>query len=137
VFLARLDPDGSVVWVRKASSTMGSTVTAMDADSQGNTYFYGVTSYKKGEFNGHKVKGPFVAKTNKDGETEWIEDAVTRTMTSKTTINYPCGLAVNPDEDRIFTTGNATRVTIEYTDFQGSTATTTETIIAVSKIKNE
>ncbi len=134
IFVARLSPDGVAQWVKTASSELGSMVTGFSADSKGNTYLYGALSFKKGQFNGENVKGPFVAKTNKDGNIEWIEDAVTRTKSSKIIINWPAGLAINASEDRIYTTGNATKKTTEYTDFQGSTATTTETIIAVTKI---
>jgi len=134
VYLASLSPDGTAQWVRTVSSKMSSAVTGLDADSDGNTYLYGWFSFKKGTFNGKSCVGPFVAKTDKNANTEWIEDGKTRSWNSKTVLSYPGGIALNGEEDRIYTTGNATKKTTQYTGIN-MTSTTTETIVAVSKIK--
>jgi hypothetical protein len=137
VFLASLTPDGKARWVRTVSSKVSSSVTGLEADSEGNTYLYGWFSFKKGTFNGHSCRGPFVAKTDKDGNTEWIEDGKTREMsftkTAKTQLTYPGGIALNGTEDRIYTTGNASKETVQ--SGVAVTTTTTETIIAITKIK--
>ncbi|MFC2099171.1 hypothetical protein ACFLSP_05460 [Bacteroidota bacterium] len=136
VFLASLTPDGSTKWVRTVSSKLSSSITGMDADSEGNSYLYGMFSFKKGTFNGISCRGPFVAKTDKNGNTEWIEDGKTRELslfkTEKTVLSYPGGIALNGAEDRIYTTGNATQTIVESGIY---TTTTSETIIAVTQIK--
>ncbi len=137
VFLASLSPDGNAQWVRTVSSKVSSSVTGLEADSEGNTYLYGWFSFKKGTFNGESCRGPFVAKTDKNGNTEWIEDGKTREMslirTTTLQLTYPGGIALNGTEDRIYTTGNASKKTVESAGYMSTT--TTETIIAVTKIK--
>ena len=83
------------------------------------------------------IRAPLaVAKTDNKGNTEWIEDGKTRDMslfkTEKTVLSYPGGIALNGTEDQIYTTGNATQTTVESGVY---TTTTSETIIAITKIK--
>ncbi|MCD4790699.1 MAG: hypothetical protein K8R37_11925 [Bacteroidales bacterium] len=142
-FLAKLDMNGNIKWVKNAEGKGTAGLTGMVCDKTGNVYLSGAIGFKKVTFDGKKAKGPFIMKFDTNGETQWIDDADTRDKswgkTVKVRVSYISDIAINKSEDFLYTTGNAVKETKE-TDYgykTSTTTTTTETIIAVSKVKTD
>jgi len=142
-FLAKLDQDGNIQWVKSAEGKGTANLSGMVCDKAGNVYLTGAIFYKKVTFNGKKAKGPFIMKFDPNGEILWIDDADTREKSWGTKIEVKVswinGLAITHTEDFLYTTGNAVKETKE-TDHgykTTTTTTTTETLIAVSKVKTD
>lgn len=142
-FLAKLDKDGNIQWVKNAEGNGIANLTGMVSDKAGNVYLAGSIAFKKVTFDGKKAKGPFIMKFNPNGETQWIDDADTRERswgkTVKVRVSWISGLAINKSENYLYTTGNAVKETKE-TDYgykTTTTTTTTETMMAISKVKTD
>ncbi len=143
-FLAKMDPDGNVQWVKNAQGKGTLNLSGMVCDKLGNVYMTGITFFKKVAFDGNKAKGPFVMKFDTNGDNLWIDDADTRDKswgkTIKVKVSWINSLAINETENFLYTTGNAVKETVESRMsglYETTTTTTTETIIAVSKVKTD
>jgi Beta-propeller repeat/RTX calcium-binding nonapeptide repeat (4 copies) len=71
--IAKLDPQGNVVWRRQLGSTDYDWIWGADTDSQGNLY---VSGYTLGSLPGNTNAGSydaFLAKYDKDGNPVWIK----------------------------------------------------------------
>ena len=84
-FIAKLDPDGNVIWVEHISGPLppSVTITAMCTDQNGGLFLTG-TSYTHSTFSGMKwddwddqynLASTFVTKYNTEGEPQWVEFA--------------------------------------------------------------
>ncbi|MFC1732573.1 SBBP repeat-containing protein [candidate division KSB1 bacterium] len=142
-FLAKLDKDGNIKWIKNAEGKGTANLSGMVCDKAGNVYLSGRIFLKKVTFDGKKAKGAFVMKFNSDGETQWIDDADTREKSwgTKVTVRvtYISDIAINKSENYLYTTGNAVKETVETSHgiTTTTTTTTTETLIAISKIKTD
>lgn len=141
-FLAKLDMDGNIKWIKNAKGKGTANLTGMVCDKTGNVYLSGIIAFKKVTFDGRKAKGPFIMKFDTNGDIQWVDDADTRDKswgkTVKVKVSYISGLAINNSEDFLYTTGNAVKETKESRTtglYETTTTTTNETIIAVSKVK--
>lgn len=139
-FLAKLDEDGHIQWIKNAEGEGTPNLMGMVCDNAGNIYLTGAIVYKKVTFDGQKAKGPFIMKFNSNGEMQWIDDADTREKswgkTVKVRVSWISSLAINNAEDFLYTTGNANKETKETSGvYAVTTTTTTETMMAISKVK--
>ena len=142
-FLAKLDKDGNIKWVKNAEGKGTPNLTGMVCDKDGNVFISGAIVFKKVTFDGKKAKGPFIMKFDTNGGIQWIDDADTRDKswgkTVKVRVSYISDIAINKSDDFLYTTGNAVKETKE-TDYgynTSTTTTTTETLISVSKVKTD
>ncbi|MFH2095943.1 MAG: hypothetical protein ABIJ16_09580 [Bacteroidota bacterium] len=137
IFLAKIDKDGRVQWAKNADAKKTiATICGTVCDKQGNSYISAVIGLQKVSFDGHPAKGAFIAKFDKDGNVAWINDADKSDFWSSTKVEvtYPGGLAINENNDYLYTTGNATKKSTDSNYLTGTTTVTTESIIAVSKV---
>ncbi len=142
-FLAKLDTDGNIQWIKNAEGSGIAYLTGMVCDKAGNVFLAGSIALKKVTFDGKKAKGPFIMKFNASGDTQWIDDADTREKswgkTVKVRVSWINSISINNSDDFLYTTGNAVKETKE-TDYGYYTSTTTistETMMAISKVKTD
>ncbi len=116
-FLAKMDNDGNILWIKNAKGKGTAGLSGMVCDKVGNIYLAGSISFKKVTFDGQKAKGPFIMKFDTNGNTQWVDDADSRERswgkTVKVRVSYISSLAINHSEDYLFTTRNAIKETKE------------------------
>jgi len=138
-FLAKLDKDGNLLWVKNAEGKGTPNLMGLVCDKSGNTFLAGTIVFKKVTFDGQKAIGPFIMKYDSDGKIQWIDDADSRDKswgkTVKVRFSGISSLAINNAESFLYTTGNASKETKE-TGYNVIT-TTTETMMAISKVKTD
>lgn len=138
-FLGKLDQNGNIIWIKNAEGKGTAGLTGMVCDQNGNVFISGAITFKKVTFDGQKAKGPFIMKFDSKGAIQWIDDADSREKswgkTVKVRVSYISDIAISHSEDFLYTTGNANKETKE-TGYNTIT-TTTETMMAISKVKTD
>jgi hypothetical protein len=78
-FLAKYNPDGTVLWARRAGGTGSDTGIAVAVDGSGNSYvtgsFEGVASFGTTNLTSLGLKDIFIAKYDPDGQLIWAKRA--------------------------------------------------------------
>jgi len=142
IFIAKLNNEGAVQWVKNARGKGSASFSGMECDSEGNTFICGRV-LGKATLDGKKAKWTFVARFDPEGNIVWIDDSETRKKTLKGTehidISWLGGLALSSTDDYLYTTANVTKTTVESDDIIGTylvlTTTTVETMVAVTKVE--
>ncbi|MFH2141721.1 MAG: hypothetical protein ABIJ97_04820, partial [Bacteroidota bacterium] len=140
IFVAKLNPDGKVQWVKNADSDKSAAaITGLVCDNEGNTYMSAVIGLKKASFDGIKARGAFLAKFDSAGNVVWVNDADKSDFWSSTKVevNLPGGLAISHDNNYLYASGNAVKKQTSSNYMSGITTITTESIVAISKVETK
>jgi hypothetical protein len=109
-FIAKVNKDGAVKWVRQLGTSGTETATGVAVDPQGNSYIFGATNGNMGGTNAGSYD-TYLAKFDTSGNQVWLK------QNGSTTAEYSSFLTVNKGERMVAMLSDRT---IQFYDQQGN-----------------